>query len=100
MRCLKQTPEPIFGIIKSVMGYRQSLLRGLQDVKGEWNLMNRPCAALDHPEVRRAEKHRELRVEDEVFHPCGVVDAGKIHGSGLVSSASATTTVQPDGKAI
>jgi len=35
----KQTPEPVFGIIKSVMGYRQSLLRGLENVKGEWNLV-------------------------------------------------------------
>ena len=31
----KQTPEPVFGIIKSVMGYRQCLLRGLESVKGE-----------------------------------------------------------------
>ncbi len=35
----KQTPEPVFGIIKSVMGYRQCLLRGLEGVKGEWNLV-------------------------------------------------------------
>lgn len=35
----KQTPEPVFGIIKSVMGYRQSLLRGLENVSGEWNLV-------------------------------------------------------------
>jgi transposase len=35
----KQTPEPVFGIIKSVMGYRQSLLRGLENVRGEWNLV-------------------------------------------------------------
>ena len=35
----KQTPEPVFGIIKSVMGYRQCLLRGLESVKGEWNLV-------------------------------------------------------------
>src|SRR6266702_3862609 len=35
----KQTPEPVFGIIKSVMGYRQCLLRGLASVKGEWNLV-------------------------------------------------------------
>jgi hypothetical protein len=35
----KQTPEPVFGIIKSVMGYRQCLLRGLANVKGEWNLV-------------------------------------------------------------
>ncbi|MGB6489653.1 MAG: IS1182 family transposase [Steroidobacteraceae bacterium] len=35
----KQTPEPVFGIIKSVMGYRQCLLRGLENVQGEWNLV-------------------------------------------------------------
>ena len=36
----KQTPEPpVFGIIKSVMGYRQCLVRGLESVKGEWNLV-------------------------------------------------------------
>ena len=31
----KQTPEPVFGIIKSVMGFRQFLLRGLEKVRGE-----------------------------------------------------------------
>ena len=35
----KQTPEPVFGIIKSVMGYRQFLLRGLRNVQGEWDLV-------------------------------------------------------------
>ena len=35
----KQTPEPVFGIIKSVMGFRQFHLRGLEKVKGEWNLV-------------------------------------------------------------
>lgn len=34
----KQTVEPVFGIIKSVMGFRQFLLRGLRKVKGEWTL--------------------------------------------------------------
>ena len=29
----KQTPEPVFGIIKSVMGFRQFLLRGLDNVQ-------------------------------------------------------------------
>jgi Transposase DDE domain len=32
----KQTPEPVFGIIKSVLGFRQFLLRGLDTVRGEW----------------------------------------------------------------
>jgi transposase len=35
----KQTPEPVFGIIKSVMGFRQFSLRGLKNVGGEWNLV-------------------------------------------------------------
>jgi transposase len=35
----KQTVEPVFGIIKSVMGFRQFLLRGLDKVKGEWALV-------------------------------------------------------------
>jgi IS5 family transposase len=35
----KHIPEPIFGIIKSVLGFRQFLLRGLDHVRGEWNLV-------------------------------------------------------------
>src|SRR5208337_4047758 len=34
----KQTPEPVFGIIKSVLGFRQFSLRGLEKVRGEWSL--------------------------------------------------------------
>ena len=32
-------PQPVFGIIKSVLGFRQFLLRGLDKVRGEWNLV-------------------------------------------------------------
>ena len=35
----KQTPEPVFGIIKSMLGFRQFLLRGLENVRGEWSLV-------------------------------------------------------------
>ena len=35
----KQTPEPVFGIIKSVLGFRQFLLRGLDNVRREWTLV-------------------------------------------------------------
>lgn len=35
----KQTVEPVFGIIKSVMGFRQFLLRGLDNVRNEWTLV-------------------------------------------------------------
>jgi len=35
----KQTVEPVFGIIKAVMRFRQFLLRGLESVTGEWSLV-------------------------------------------------------------
>lgn len=49
----KHTVEPVFGIVKQVMGYRQCLLRGLDAVRGEWSLVNmawniRRMAALSH----------------------------------------------------
>lgn len=36
----KCTPEPVFGIIKSVFGFRQFSLRGIAAVDGEWNLVS------------------------------------------------------------
>jgi len=35
----KQTVEPVFGIIKSVMEFRQFTLRGWRKVTGEWALV-------------------------------------------------------------
>jgi transposase len=35
----KRTIEPVFGIIKSVMGFRSFLLRGFEAVQGEWDLI-------------------------------------------------------------
>jgi hypothetical protein len=35
----KQRVEPVFGIIKSVMGFRQFLTRDLDTVQGEWTLV-------------------------------------------------------------
>jgi hypothetical protein len=35
----KCTVEPVFGIIKHVIGFRQFLLRGAQCVRGEWDLV-------------------------------------------------------------
>lgn len=35
----KQTVEPVFGIIKRVMGYRQMSMRGLLKAQGEWKLV-------------------------------------------------------------
>ncbi len=35
----KQMVEPVFGIIKSILGFRQFLPRGLAKVSGEWDLV-------------------------------------------------------------
>jgi transposase len=35
----KQTVEPVFGIIKRVMGWRQMSMRGLAKAQGEWSLV-------------------------------------------------------------
>ena len=35
----KSTVETVIGIIKAVMGFRQFLLRGVESVNGEWNLV-------------------------------------------------------------
>ena len=35
----KETVEPVFGIIRQAMGFRQCLMRGLQKVQGEWSLV-------------------------------------------------------------
>lgn len=38
-RLRKQTVEPVFGVIKHAMGFRQFLLRGEEKVAGEWELL-------------------------------------------------------------
>jgi Transposase DDE domain len=40
-RLRKQLPEPVFGQIKQVRGFRQFLLRGVQKVVAEWGLVYR-----------------------------------------------------------
>ena len=35
----KQIPEPVSGIVKSVMGFRRFPLRGIDKVRGEWSLV-------------------------------------------------------------
>ena len=36
----KQTVEPVFGIIKEVLGFQRFLLRGLEKVNLEWSLVS------------------------------------------------------------
>jgi transposase len=40
----KSTIEPVFGIVKRVLGFRQFTLRGLKKAEGEWNLV---CMAMN-----------------------------------------------------
>lgn len=46
----QQTVEPIFGIIKSVLGFRRFMLRGLEKVKLEWALI---CLAYNLKRLHR-----------------------------------------------
>lgn len=46
----QQTVEPVFGIIKSVLGFRRFLLRGLEKVKLEWALI---CVAYNLKRLHR-----------------------------------------------
>ena len=48
----KQIPEPVSGIIKSVMGFRQFLLRGLENVQGrseQWSLSDAVLGLVPKP---------------------------------------------------
>lgn len=47
----KTTIEPVFGTIKRVIGYRQTLLRGLEKVDSDWRLV---CAAFNIKKMLRA----------------------------------------------
>ena len=49
-RLRQQTVEPVFGIIKSIRGFRQFLLRGLQNVELEWQLV---CLAYNLKRLHR-----------------------------------------------
>ena len=57
----KSTVEPVFGIIKSVMGFRQFMLRGLKAVEGEWNLVTLAW------NLKRMHKMQSIRQADAVL---------------------------------
>ncbi len=39
----QQTVEPGFGIVKSALGFRQFLLRGVEKASTEWTLLRLAC---------------------------------------------------------
>lgn len=45
----KESVEPVFGVMKSVMRFREFLLRGLQKTRGEWSLA---CGAFNMRKIR------------------------------------------------
>src|SRR5437016_7913400 len=53
----KQIPEPVFGIIKSVIGFRQFLLRGLNKAQGEWSLVTMANTGSDRKSTRLNSSH-------------------------------------------
>ena len=56
----QQTVEPVFGIIKSVLGFRQFLLRGLQNVQLEWQLV---CLAYNLKRLHRMSAGLKMAVQ-------------------------------------
>jgi hypothetical protein len=56
-RLRKCTVEPVFGIIKQILGFRQFLLRGLANVKGEWSLV---CSAYNLKRLHSLKIHKEF----------------------------------------
>lgn len=55
----KCTIEPVFGVIKHVMGFRQFLFRGLEAVRSEWGLV---CAAYNIKRLHSIAKEENLQI--------------------------------------
>jgi hypothetical protein len=61
----KQTVEPVFGTIKSVMGFHQFLLRGLENVQIEWTLV---CMAWNLKRMTLLRPQQANRTDALRFH--------------------------------
>lgn len=57
----QQTVEPVFGIIKSVLGFRQFRLRGKEKVSLEWTLV---CLAYNLKRLHRLNAGLKLAVQN------------------------------------
>jgi Transposase and inactivated derivatives len=80
----KSTVEPVFGIIKSVLGFRQFHLRGLEAASGEWTLVTMAWnlkrlfnlkSAADRTTRRRVQKSAVLSPE------CSNPEVGKANSA-------------------
>ncbi|MFT6333508.1 MAG: hypothetical protein ACI86M_000652 [Saprospiraceae bacterium] len=55
----KMTVEPVFGIIKEIMGFRRFSLRGEQKIKGEWTLI---CSAYNLKRLFNLQSNQESTI--------------------------------------
>lgn len=74
----KQTIEPAFGIIKSVMCFRRLSRRGLKKATGEWTLVWLPwnlkrMAALPPPQGKKGGNPRQDRKSNGLGIPCSAL---------------------------
>ena len=96
----KQTVEPVFGIIKSVMGFRQFLLRGLANVSNEWTLRAgeaavQPIKAFGSPimDVLGPIPYAQLNGMLDAAFPKGALNYWKSHFVDTLSDAAIDATV-------
>ena len=61
-RLRKQTVEPVFGIIKQVLGFRRFLLRGHEKVSLEWWLVSSRYKPITSSKFSKDPDPRELRL--------------------------------------
>lgn len=64
-RLRKCTVEPVIGLIKETIGFRQFSLRGLEAATGEWNLT---CSAFN---LKRLHKLTEGELCSSLISPTG-----------------------------
>jgi Transposase DDE domain len=69
----KQTVEPVFGIIKRVMGWSQMSMRGLNKARGEWCAYQEP----HHDTAAPADAPRHGHSQSRRQHPAGLRPAGQ-----------------------
>ena len=61
----KQTVEPVFGIIKEVLGFRQFSMRGIVKVNLEWDLIS---IAYNLKRIFKVQDGRDLPSFDKSFY--------------------------------
>jgi transposase len=91
----KSTVEPVFGIIKSVLGFRQFHLRGLEGASGEWTLVTMAWnlkrlfnlkSAAEKPGAAACEKKPHMRRKPAIRSSARAISAARISQIGAHNS--------------